>query len=282
MVASNAVSTLPTPPPSFKSKLVAGTSTQAVPVDDFVEQADEIAAFHTPEGPVIKLSDRSRHMLHKRWQNTVIVKLWDRSIGFKSLCSKLPNLWKLKEGVIVVDLEHNFYLVRFSNRQDYMHALTDGPWNVFGHYLTVEPWIPQFNPAQHRITTVMVWVQIPDLSCEYYDRRLLHTICYMIGRLVRIDHNIEEAIRGQYARVALELDLTNPLQSQVFVDNRWFHISYENIPQICFSCGIAGHLMASCPAKGSGPEAATTTRDELHSTQHGPSLASSRGLQRYR
>ncbi|KAJ4824058.1 hypothetical protein Tsubulata_000899 [Turnera subulata] len=78
-------------------------------------------------------------MLHKRRSNTLIIKLWGRNIGFKSLCGKLPNLWKLKEGVQVVDLERNFYFVRFNNRQDYMHALTNGPWIVFGHSLTVEP-----------------------------------------------------------------------------------------------------------------------------------------------
>ncbi|KAJ4830330.1 hypothetical protein Tsubulata_016095 [Turnera subulata] len=66
--------------------------------------------------------------------------------------------------------------------------------------------------------------------------------------MVRIDHNTEDAIRGRYARVALEIDISKPLQSQVFVDDRWFHISYENIPDICFTCGLVGHSMASCPS----------------------------------
>ncbi|KAJ4828716.1 hypothetical protein Tsubulata_033109 [Turnera subulata] len=235
------------PPPSFKDKLVARASPSSSLEEEFEEQEDDIVAFHTPEGPVVKLSDRYRSMLHKRWANTLIVKLWGRNIGFRALCNKLPNLWKLKENVRVVDLERNFYFVRFSNRQDYLHALTDGPWIVFDHYLTVEPWIPQFNPANHIIKSVVAWVQIPELSCEYYDRRLLHTVCNMLGRLVRIDHNTAEAIRGRYARVALELNLEKPLQSQVFVDNKWFHIAYENIPQICFSCGHAGHILADCP-----------------------------------
>ncbi|KAJ4827932.1 hypothetical protein Tsubulata_041745 [Turnera subulata] len=252
-VAMNIAVPSPAMTSSFKEKLVAGKSASTTIADDFVEQDDDIVAYQTPKGPVVKLSDRYRSMLHKRWANTLIVKLWGRTIGFKSLCSKLPHLWSLKEGVRVVDLEKNFYFVRFNNRQDYMHALTDGPWIVFGHCLTVEPWIPQFNPATQKIKSVVAWVQIPELSCEYYDRRLLHTVCNMIGRLVRIDYNTEEAIRGRYARVALELDLEKPLQSQVFVDSKWFHISYENIPQICFSCGHAGHLMANCPVEGSIP-----------------------------
>ncbi|KAJ4848614.1 hypothetical protein Tsubulata_016178 [Turnera subulata] len=95
----------------------------------------DIIAFHSPEGPIVKLSDRYRSTLHKRWDNTLI-------------------------GVRVVDLKHNFYFVRFSNRQDYMHALTDGPWNVFDHCCTVEPWVPQFNPVNHKIISVVAWAPL--------------------------------------------------------------------------------------------------------------------------
>ncbi|KAJ4830601.1 hypothetical protein Tsubulata_040121, partial [Turnera subulata] len=246
-----ATSTQTATPTSIRDKLVAATSNSSTMEDDFEEQPDDITAFHTPEGPVVKLSERYRSMLHKRWANTLIVKLWGRRIGFKALCNKLPNLWKLRENVRVVDLANNFYFLRFSNREDYMHALTDGPWIVFDHCLTVEPWIPQFDPANHKIKSVVAWVQIPKLSCEYYDRRLLHTVCNMIGRLVRIDQNMQEAIRGRYARVTLETNLEKPLQSQVFVDSKWFHISYENVPQICFSCGHAGHVLANCPLQNS-------------------------------
>ncbi|KAJ4834022.1 hypothetical protein Tsubulata_010731 [Turnera subulata] len=146
-------------PASFKEKLVANqASGTSAAEESFVEKEGDIVATQTPEGPVIKISDRYRAMLHKRWENTLIVKLWGRRIGFKSLCNKPPNLWKLKAGVRVVVLDNNFYFVRFYNRMDYLHALTNGPWIVFEHYLTVESWKPQFNPAQHKITSVVAWV----------------------------------------------------------------------------------------------------------------------------
>ncbi|KAJ4832410.1 hypothetical protein Tsubulata_031413 [Turnera subulata] len=202
-------------PSSFKDKLLCGSHPIPAATDnDFVEQEGDIVSFLTPEGPVVKISDRYRAMLHKRWENTLILKMWGRNINYRTLCSRLPNLWKLKESVRVVDLANNFYF---------------------------------FNPASHKVTSVVAWIQIPDISCEYYDRGILRAVCNEIGKLIRLDHNTEEAIRGHYARVAVELDLTKPLQSQVFVDDKWYFISYENIPQICFHCGIAGHLMSSCP-----------------------------------
>ncbi|KAJ4822057.1 hypothetical protein Tsubulata_011510 [Turnera subulata] len=165
-----------TAPLSFKDKLVAGQSSQTAGADDdFMEQPDDIVSYHTPEGPVVKISDRYRDMLHKRWANTLIVKLWGRNIGFRTLCNRLPNLWKLKKGVRVVDLDHNFYFVWFTNRQDYLNPLNNGPWIVFEHFLTVEPWKLKFDPESHKITSVVAWVQISGLTCEYYDRKLLNT-----------------------------------------------------------------------------------------------------------
>ncbi|KAJ4829263.1 hypothetical protein Tsubulata_050382, partial [Turnera subulata] len=238
------------PQGTFKDKLLLGNQPTAQETrSEFVEQEGDIVSFLTPEGPVVKISDRYRAMLHKRWENTLIVKLWGRNIGYKTLCSRLPNLWNLKESVRVVDLENNFYFVRFLNRYDYLHALTDGPWTVFDHYLTVEPWKPQFNPTSHKVTSIVAWIQIPGLSSEYYDRGILRAVCNEIGRLVRLDHNTEDALRGRYARVAVELDLSQPLQSQVFVDGIWYFISYENIPQICFECGFVGHLPSACPSR---------------------------------
>ncbi|MBA0555825.1 hypothetical protein Golob_025980, partial [Gossypium lobatum] len=35
-------------------------------------------------------------------------------------------------------------LVRFQNKVDYGMALTQGPWIVFGHYFTVQPWMVDF------------------------------------------------------------------------------------------------------------------------------------------
>ncbi|KAJ4833358.1 hypothetical protein Tsubulata_002604, partial [Turnera subulata] len=77
--------------------------------------------------------------------------------------------------------------------------------------LACNPWKPKFDLTNHKITSVVAWVQIPGLSCEYYDRLLLQTVSNLLGRMVQLDHNTQEAIQGCYARVALELDLSKPL-----------------------------------------------------------------------
>ncbi|KAE8719828.1 hypothetical protein F3Y22_tig00109925pilonHSYRG00011 [Hibiscus syriacus] len=40
----------------------------------------------------------------------------------------------------VIDLENDYFLVKFESEQGYIHVLMEGPWMIFGCYLTVQPW----------------------------------------------------------------------------------------------------------------------------------------------
>ncbi|RYR46613.1 hypothetical protein Ahy_A07g032359 [Arachis hypogaea] len=49
-------------------------------------------------------------------------------------------------GIDVIDLGNDFYLVKFYAQEDLDHALLDGPWKIYDHYLAVRLWEPNFNP----------------------------------------------------------------------------------------------------------------------------------------
>ncbi|MBA0823675.1 hypothetical protein Goarm_020392, partial [Gossypium armourianum] len=66
--------------------------------------------------PAIGFSDRIKKILVKDMETTVVVKLLGRNIGYGT--------------------------------DDYEMVLTQGPWVVFGHYLTVQPWTVDFNPLR--------------------------------------------------------------------------------------------------------------------------------------
>ncbi|KAJ4841249.1 hypothetical protein Tsubulata_025929 [Turnera subulata] len=124
----------PTPPanPSFRDKLLGDKKLAAVAsIPDFEPGENDIKAFHTPEGPVVIISDRYRESLHKKWSNTLIVKLWDRTIGYKTLCSRLPNLWgirsEMKYDYLKVALgPQSFHLSEHASHQQWPSSSTKG------------------------------------------------------------------------------------------------------------------------------------------------------------
>ena len=40
----------------------------------------------------------------------------------------------------MINLENDYYLVKFNDDNDAVEVLTKGPWTILGHYLVVQPW----------------------------------------------------------------------------------------------------------------------------------------------
>ncbi|KAI9084259.1 hypothetical protein K1719_033766 [Acacia pycnantha] len=57
---------------------------------------------------------------------------------------------------------------------------------LFDHYLTVRPWEPQFNLFRATINKVAMWVRLPRVFLEYYDKEALA----WIGDITGEDRNI--------------------------------------------------------------------------------------------
>ncbi|KAI9111934.1 hypothetical protein K1719_017624 [Acacia pycnantha] len=111
--------------------------------------------------------EKVRKRLCKAWNKAVIVKLLGRNIGYKLLLSILQKLWAKKGVLTLINIGNGFFVVKFTNREDYLNSLTRGPWMLFDHYLTVRPWEPQFQPKSASINKVAVWV-----SCGMYGHKV--------------------------------------------------------------------------------------------------------------
>ena len=76
--------------------------------------------------PTILFSDRIKGILARTMDNTVIVKLLGRSIGYKALRSCIVSMWKPEGEIQIIDLDNGYYLVCFDHN-DHIIPLTKGP-----------------------------------------------------------------------------------------------------------------------------------------------------------
>ena len=87
----------------------------------------------------VKLSRETKLRIRGPWAQTLIVKLFGRSVGFNFLQSKLNLLWKPTGRIDCVDLGHDFYSVRFALKEDLDSVMEKGPWFIGGHFLFIRP-----------------------------------------------------------------------------------------------------------------------------------------------
>ncbi|XP_023634298.1 uncharacterized protein LOC17878355 [Capsella rubella] len=119
----------------------------------------------------------------------------------------------------VLDLPRQFFMVRYDAEDDYMAAMTSGPWRVFGSILMVQAWSPTFNLVCEEIVTTPVWVRIAHIPISFYHETILMGIAERVGKPLKVDLTTLKMERASFAHVCVEVDLSKPLKGTVVVND---------------------------------------------------------------
>lgn len=99
-------------------------------------------------------------------------------------------MWKPREELDILNLGHDFFLIKFDHQADLDIVLIEGPWIIQDHYLTMQRWQSDFILAQAIVSSTLAWIRLPGLSMVYYDNNALRAIAYCIGTLAKINSNM--------------------------------------------------------------------------------------------
>ncbi|CAN1830982.1 hypothetical protein LINPERHAP1_LOCUS33040 [Linum perenne] len=177
----------------------------------------------------------------------------EKTFAFGTIKRRLESIWARSGSIIVSDVANDFFLVRFSDPDDYRRAAFEGPWKIFYFYFSVARWTPSFN-EEEPIKSILTWVRLPKLPIHYFNRLAVTRIGNCIGKTVRLDLATEQGARARYARVCVEVDLSRPLLGKYMLENRTFFVEYESLENICVNCGHYGHRLNDCPSHKPQPE----------------------------
>ncbi|XP_028799751.1 uncharacterized protein LOC114755052 [Neltuma alba] len=203
----------------------------------------------TAMGPHIEFSEEERRRLEQKWQNTLIIKLLGGRLGFMQMKRKVQQMWG-KAGNVELNVIGNGYMsATFQDWDDYHFALEGGPWIIQNHYLTIQTWKRNFNPWTEKIKRIAVWVRLPGLPRDYYDKKFFYHLGNKIGKAIKVDEMTLTRARTMYARMCVEIDLNAPLLPAYIVDGNHLKIEYEGLQLICFACGRFGHDKEHCLTK---------------------------------
>ena len=189
--------------------------------NDDASEDDEPMDNDDPLCPTILLTAVEKRMLREPWKNALIIRMFDKGIGYLQLKRRLKTKWALRGDFSLIDIGCDYYVTHFTNLEDYEHVMMNGPWMIGDNYLVIREWVPNFVPEEDKVTKLTAWVRIPKVSVEYFNKHfLLHKIGQKIGRVLRVDSTIENVERGQYTRMCVEVDLTKPLLSKFRLNGR--------------------------------------------------------------
>ncbi|CAN1176030.1 hypothetical protein LINPERHAP2_LOCUS32295 [Linum perenne] len=76
---------------------------------------------------VISFTEEEIRKLCKPWSKVLVVKVLEKSFSFPVLKRRLDSLWARSGRIQLSDMANSFFLVRFSDDEDYQRALFQGP-----------------------------------------------------------------------------------------------------------------------------------------------------------
>lgn len=230
---------------------------------------------------LVQVSREDKQHIYYPWRYSVIIKLQEKKILHQVLKRKITELWKPSEDPSLIDLGEGYYTVKFNKEENMATTLQKGPWFIFGTFLSVQRWVPNFVSSRAKQTLTAIWVRLPELPTEFYDAMILTKVGNTIGRLLKVDACTSVALRGRYARICVELPLNKRVKSYVWIGSHRQQILYECEKLLCTTCGFLGHPTSQCKKINhiSNPsnkrkrisEAKPTTKQHARSTTQNPS-----------
>lgn len=91
-------------------------------------------------------------------------------------------------------------------------ALHGGPWFIMGHFPLVRNWDPNFMSAVSKIQTTTIWIQLPQLPMEFYDKEILEKEGTRVGNFLKIDTCTSSTLRGRLARIYIQVPIEVPFR----------------------------------------------------------------------
>lgn len=162
-------------------------------------------------------------------------------IPHQLLRAKVAQLWKPIEPLILIDLGWDFFVVKFRLEKSMNKILIEGPWFVTGHFLSISRWEPNFVTVESKLSTTAIWIRLPQLPIEFYDKSILEQVGNMIGKLLKIDTCTSSTLCGRYVRICVRvlLDIPSPPPLPLAPITN----PYEREGIICNGCGIISHTL---------------------------------------
>ncbi|XP_039115502.1 uncharacterized protein LOC120250779 [Dioscorea cayenensis subsp. rotundata] len=183
-------------------------------------------------------------------QSSLYAKFLGKSLPLDQTKLALADTWRGLGAFSVADLPNGYYFIRCESLDMVNHLLWDGHWMVAGRILQLAPWKESFQPAFEKLSMAAVWIQIFHLPMELWTGDILEMVASQFGRVLKVDDHSLDRSRAKFARVCVEVDLSQPLQLGTWVNygdhSVFVLILYEKLPVFCYRCGRIGHGEAHC------------------------------------
>ncbi|KAJ6812235.1 uncharacterized protein M6B38_149030 [Iris pallida] len=146
-------------------------------------------------------------------------------------------------------IDDRHVLIRPNDESDFLRLRSMDCWFVGRVSMVIFRSSVDFSPMRED-PRVPIWIAFPGLPHCMFDTNAVLSIASGLGTLLYTDRATASFSRPGVARVLVEVDVSKPLQHEVFFQLsdgvRSQPVVYERTPLYCVACGLHGHVESDC------------------------------------
>ncbi|CAN0838223.1 hypothetical protein LINGRAHAP2_LOCUS2039 [Linum grandiflorum] len=172
---------------------------------------------------------------------------------FPLVISNLKKKEQLIGSISITGLEFGLCQFTFSSESDRQKILKKSPISTNKYFICLADWEPPTPQAVSSLIHVPFWIHLCDLPRKYCTIKIGDKLGSLLGQVILTTICEDIASHRLFLRIKVVLNAARPLTTEIRASHNDYPIQssvrYENIPLLCFTCGLLGHDKKHCPRK---------------------------------
>lgn len=183
----------------------------------------------------------------QKWKRAIILYVIGDAPTITYLRDYLQKQCEVGGAMEIFYNHEGYFVIKFENPRDKARLLGEGPYTIANRPMIMKDWMADFNFENEVLKEVPLWVRLPNLPLTCWSGDSLSRIGSVLGKPVCADECTSQQKRISYARLLVEVDITQPLIYRVPIeDDKGLMVEqqviYEWVPMFCHKCHKLGHI----------------------------------------
>lgn len=207
----------------------------------------------------------------RSFQHTLIAKFTAGRPPIEEIRKTLQENWKIRGRATICDIwDSRHLLVILDSEEDAVAALTSQVRRIKQTYFRLFRFSDEYNPKSE-VPVTTKWIRLPGLPPIFWHNSYIAAIANSFSHFLDTDMRTKTCASMRYARACVEVDVTRPLPTKVWIDlpnNKgfWQNIVFEGNMAFCSHCKIHGHELSVCRKR----KPARMHESEQYVAEYGP------------
>ncbi|XP_019259591.1 PREDICTED: uncharacterized protein LOC109237704 [Nicotiana attenuata] len=198
-----------------------------------------------------KLNTKEIELQVQKWKTALIGYVLGGNLSFKEMLKFVYGVWNFVTTPTVIMHDDGYFIFKFESMEDKERVMQQGPYTANNRPMILKDWDRNFQIKEESMRIVPLWVNFPGLPIQCWTEENLGRIASLLGKPVCTDKLTAECERISYARVLVDMDITQPLPEEVHIEilgqKSWIQmVEFEWKPKFCLECNNFGHDKAKC------------------------------------